>query len=155
VKRFAELVKTYWLTAVRILIGVLLIHSGWGKVSRPIAFFEIVINFYQIVPDVLVPYVAWALAWTEFVLGTFLVLGFLTNVSAGILSGLIFLFEMVVAQAIVRRLPIEECGCFGGGTVHLTLIQTFTLEVILFCLLLQIASSRRYPLSLDQRLKQP
>jgi uncharacterized membrane protein YphA (DoxX/SURF4 family) len=153
VKGFAQVVKEYWLTAARILIGVLLIYSGWAKVSRPIEFFEIVINFYQVVPDVLVRYVAWILAWTEFVLGTFLTLGFLTNASAGILSGIIFLFEMVVGQAIVRRLPIEECGCFGGGTLHLSLIQTFTLEIVLFSLLLQIASSERHHLGLDQYLK--
>jgi len=49
----------------------------------------------------------------EVFLGAFLVLGLWLPLALRLTWVLTIAFITVVAQAIVRELPLEECGCFG------------------------------------------
>lgn len=140
------------LFAARILIGLLFFYSGFSKLTQPIEYFEIAVGLYEIVPQALVHAAAMVIPWIELVGGTFLLLGYALEKSAAVLSVLTGLFQLVLGQAVVRRLPIDECGCFGGGLIHLTLYQSFVLDTVLVLFLIQIAAQEENILSLDNRL---
>lgn len=57
--------------------------------------------------------VARVLPWGEFFAGIFLVLGFGLKWDLRVISILLWVFLATVGQALIRRLPLEECGCFG------------------------------------------
>ncbi|MBI5150325.1 MAG: DoxX family membrane protein [Candidatus Omnitrophica bacterium] len=98
---------------LRLLVGTLLIVSGLEKLVSPYQNFLYVIQNYALLPPLLEELGARAWPWAEFFLGVFLVLGFwLRWVLRGVMATFaVFIF--VVAQALVRHLPVNECGCFG------------------------------------------
>lgn len=130
------------LTCLRILIGGIYLLSGLSKLIQPIEYFEIAVGFYDLIPDNAIHYVALIVPWIEFIFGTHLLLGYDTKKSGIILAGLSGIFQVVLAQAVLRDLPVDECGCFGGGYVHLTLYQSFALDTFLVLCLIQIISHR-------------
>ena len=149
---FPEKLALSVLFTARILIGLLFFYSGFSKLIQPIEYFEIAVGLYEIVPGTNVHTVAMVIPWIELVGGTFLLLGYALEKSAAVLSVLTGLFQLVLGQAVVRRLPIDECGCFGGGFIHLTLYQSFVLDTLLVLFLIQIASEEKNILSLDNKL---
>jgi uncharacterized membrane protein YphA (DoxX/SURF4 family) len=52
--------------------------------------------------------------WFELFLGAFLLLGFYLKWTLRGAFILFSIFILIVSQALVRKLPIDECGCFGG-----------------------------------------
>ena len=52
--------------------------------------------------------------WFELFLGAFLLLGFYLKWTLRGTLILLGAFIFIVSQAIIRKLPIDECGCFGG-----------------------------------------
>lgn len=137
------------LLAGRLAIGTLFFYSGFSKLTRPIEYFQIAIAPYDIVPEIFVAAISWIVPSIELLLGTFLLAGYWLNGSAAILAALTGLFQLVLAQALIRRLPIDECGCFGGGLIHLTLYQSFVLDTIAVLVLIKIATSSSKKFSLD------
>jgi hypothetical protein len=85
------------------------------------------------------------------VIGLFLALGLWLRPTVLILACMSGSLIMVVLQAIIRKLPIDSCGCFGN-LVHLPLHGVIILDVTIFLsamLFLQnISAVRRF--SLDQ-----
>lgn len=147
-----EKYKVGALFVARILIGLLFFYSGLSKLIQPIEYFEVAVGFYQIVPEEVIHYVALVIPWIELTSGTFLLLGYMLESAAGTLAILTGIFQGILGQALVRRLPIDECGCFGGGFVHLTLYQSFVLDTVLLLLLIQISTAERNRWSLDHLL---
>ena len=145
-----EQTKNQLILIGRIMAGSLFFFSGLSKLSQPSEFFEVAINFYEIVPYSFVHGAAIIIPWVELIFGTFLLLGYCQHISAGILLGLTAIFQMVLAQAHIRQLPVDECGCFGGGLVHLTLLQSFALDTFLALVLIQVATSNFKGYSLDK-----
>lgn len=147
-------VKASTLFLARILIGMLFMYSGFSKLIQPAEYFEIAVNQYQIVPEAMTHMISLVMPWIEWIGGAFLLLGYLTEISAGALALLTGAFQIVLGQAVIRKLPIDECGCFGGGFVHLTLYQSFVLDTILVLALIQIATAENHPATLDRYLNQ-
>jgi uncharacterized membrane protein YphA (DoxX/SURF4 family) len=143
--------KRIGLTPARVLIGVVFVYSGWSKLARPSEYFQLAINLYEIVPNVLVPTVALTLPWFELVFGSFLLTGYWTKGAARVLACMTACFQFLLMQAMIRDLPIDHCGCFGEGIV-LTLFQSFTLDTAMLLILVQISSTGRLPFSLDSAL---
>jgi uncharacterized membrane protein YphA (DoxX/SURF4 family) len=139
----------YGLLVARLLMGCLFFYSGLSKLIQPIEYFEVAIDQYSLFPEGLIHGVALVVPWVELISGTFLLLGYMPAKAARVLAVLTGLFQVVLAQALLRRLPMDECGCFGGGLIHLTLYQSFTLDTALVLLLIQIASSENSLFSLD------
>lgn len=159
-KNLKKKIKDSWakargpsLLAARFLIGGLFVFSGLSKLIGPIEYFELVIGFYQIIPEPAVHAVALFTPWLELIAGTFLLLGYLLEAAAGLLALLSVAFQAILAQALLRRLPIDECGCFGGGLAHLSLYQAFVLDTVLLILLIQIATQIEKRLALDNWLQ--
>jgi len=101
------------LVILRIVLGGLFLISGLGKLLEPYQNFLYVIQSYEFIPDVLEKLSAHAVPWLEFLAGVFLVLGFWLVYVLPFLLTLVASFLVIVSQAILRKLPINECGCFG------------------------------------------
>ena len=98
---------------VRLFIGSLLVFASTQKLFSPYQNFLYIVESYQIFPATLSQLIVFIFPWIEFFLGVFLILGlWLTAVLRG--TVLVFLgFIFIVAQALIRKLSIADCGCFG------------------------------------------
>jgi hypothetical protein len=118
---------------IRVFLGAVFILSGVEKVLSPSENFLYVIQAYDILPDTLARLVSWVFPWIELLLGVFIFLGlWLDWAFRGLLlvSGSLIL---MVGQAIIRKLPIDDCGCFGN-LVHLPLEGVILLDISIFIL---------------------
>ena len=98
---------------IRIFLGVLFIVSGFEKLIGPYQNFLYVVQNYEIFYAPIEEFVARVFPWIEFLLGVFLALGlWMKWILRGIIL-MIAMFIIIVSQALLRGLPIQECGCFG------------------------------------------
>lgn len=142
--------KKYLAILMRLAAGLLFVYSGGSKLLRPNEYFQMVVGLYQACPEFLIPVVAHAVPWTEYLFGALLLVGLWTEFSAIGLTFLTMIFQIVLAQAVMRDLPIDECGCFGSSTLHITLYQSFALDTALIVFLLFVASQAPTAFSLDR-----
>jgi len=101
--------------AARLILGGVFVYSGWLKAMAPAEEFAYAIETYRVVPAVLTMFVAVTVPWLEIYLGVFLVTGVFTGYSAFCLGALLVGFEGLLLQAIIRKLPVTSCGCFGAS----------------------------------------
>jgi uncharacterized membrane protein YphA (DoxX/SURF4 family) len=97
----------------RILLGAVFTVSGWEKLTAPYQNFLAVIEGFRVLSGAPALVLARTLPWVEFVLGIFLLVGLWSRFSLGALWTMNTVFIGVLASAILRKLPIKECGCFG------------------------------------------
>jgi len=136
---------------IRLIIGGVFAYSGWEKLMSPVENFIAVIDQYQFIPANLIPAVAFTVPWLALIFGVYLVLGFVTRVSAIVLSVLLVVFVTLLGRAIAMNLPITECGCFGSG-VTLAPHQALILDSVLLIAAVLVVSRPPTHLSLDQKL---
>jgi len=108
----------------RIFLGCVFVVSGSEKLIGPYQNFLYVVQNYALFGGIFDSLIVRVLPWIEFFIGVFLVLGFWLKYTLRGSFILIAAFVLVVAQALMRNLPITECGCFGE-------LATFPLSVIL------------------------
>ena len=126
----------YFLILIRIAIGLVYVISGAEKLLQPYENFLYIIEGYDMIPYTGIQCViAWLFPWLEYLLGGLLVLGLWTK--QGLISVSVFsvMFIVVVGQAIVRKLPLTECGCFGD-LVDMPLTATLFIDILLFLLVI-------------------
>ncbi len=136
---------------LRILLGLLFVASGGEKLLFPYQNFLYVIQNYQILPPFAEESAARVMPWIELILGVFLILGlWLEWTLRGVLI-MILGFLLIVGQALIRRLPLEECGCFGSRW-SFPLPVTFLMDIILWTITayLRIRIERTAFFSLDR-----
>ncbi len=102
----------FW-TVARIGTGLLFAVSGFEKLVSPYQNFQFVIEQYQVVGREQAAWIAQTLPWAELVAGVFLALGLWTTAAGAAVLAMFGVFIVAVGQALVRRLPLDECGCFG------------------------------------------
>lgn len=100
---------------LRFLLAFLFIFVGAQKILEPYQNFLYVIEAYDVFPAWMAAVIARTLPWIEVFLGVFLLLGLWTRYAVVGVTVLMAGFWLIVGQAVLRRLPIEECGCFGGA----------------------------------------
>ena len=93
----------------RIVVGTVFIWASFDKIIDPEKFARNISN-YHIVPYGLENTIAIILPWLELLIGSGLILGVLVDGSVLISVFLLFLFNILIAQAILRGFNIE-CGC--------------------------------------------
>jgi uncharacterized membrane protein YphA (DoxX/SURF4 family) len=103
------------LVLIRLFVGGIFVYSGWHKLMAPVENFMAVLQGYQFLPFSLVPIFAFLVPWMEFIMGSFLVLGFMTRTSSAVLGVFLMVFIALLARSLWLHLPIHECGCFGAG----------------------------------------
>lgn len=100
------------LVACRVVLGALFIWAAVTKLPDMAAFAQDVAN-YRVVPAALVPFVASAVVGIELLAGLALVAGVMTRAAATVIAGLLAVFTVFLAQALLRGIDLR-CGCFGG-----------------------------------------
>ncbi len=123
---------------LRVVIGGFFIAVGLDKIIEPYQNFLYVVQGYKIFPEILEEIVARVFPWMELFLGLFLVLGLWLKWTLRSFLLIVSAFILIILQALIRRLPIEFCGCFGGlfsSEIHHTLLLDFFLWIFLFSLL--------------------
>lgn len=139
------------LPILRILLGAVFIVSAIEKLLGPYQNFMYVIENYQILPPALEEFSARVFPWLELIVGILLLLGLYIRQAA--IGSLLFaiLFMTIVSQAIIRQLPIGDCGCFGeliSFPLHVVLIIDSTIFVCSYLFLKNNKSVSGF--SLDQ-----
>jgi len=145
-----ERISKFLLFLLRVVIGALFVYSGFSKLIRPIEYFEVAVAQYDVIPDFLTHYLCSMVPWIELIGGAYLFLGYQIPISGGVLVFLTGVFQVALAQALLRKLPMDECGCFGGNSIHLSLYQSFVMDTMIVIGLIYLSTSENsFLLSLD------
>ncbi len=138
------------LAGLRILIGLVLLASGIEKTLGPYQNFLYVIQAYQMLPGSLENMVAIVLPWVELIVGLFMVLGLWVPLALNATLIVFTMFIVVVGQALLRGLPIDQCGCFGQD-IHIAprVIIVFDSVTLLLTYVLTRNISKTSRFSLD------
>ena len=99
--------------AARVLLGAVLLVAGAVKIPDAAGSVRAV-RAYDLLPEVVVPALGYALPVIEVVCGVLLLLGVFTRAAAALGAILMVAFVIGIASAWARGLQID-CGCFGGG----------------------------------------
>jgi uncharacterized membrane protein YphA (DoxX/SURF4 family) len=138
----------------RLFVGVIFIYTGFEKLIEPVENFRGVIAEYRMVPHFLVAPAAYAVPWFEFLTGVFLVLGYAARWTAAALGFLSagFVFLLGGEFLLTGQFP-ADCGCFGSGTVRLSVPQVFVLDILNVLLCLKLFLIKDHPFSIDRWLQ--
>lgn len=139
----------------RVVTGSVLAVSGYLKAVRPPAEFAATLDGYWIFPGYLVFPAARIVPWVELLVGLSLLVGFFTRGAALVAAGLYATFVAVLAQGIFRKLPMNDCGCFGQLGPHLQPIQALSMDagLLICCLLVFIDTERKW--AVDRWIERP
>lgn len=133
--------KKYSILILRIIVGSVFLWASLSKIIDPAKFAREISN-YHVMPFGLENTVAIFLPWLEFFIGSALILGIMVDGSVILCSALLIMFNMLVAQAMVRGFNIE-CGCGlkeGEMVGFQKLFENFTF--LGFCVLVFIRKSK-------------
>ncbi|HOY09297.1 MAG TPA: MauE/DoxX family redox-associated membrane protein [Candidatus Omnitrophota bacterium] len=97
----------------RVLIGGFFVVVAAEKLLAPYENFFYVIQGYDILPPFLARFAAMIVPWVEFFLGVFLVLGLWLKPVLRLSLLMISAFIIMLTQAVLRKLPMQDCGCYG------------------------------------------
>lgn len=102
----------YVLLICRIVVGLMFIVVGVGKIAHPEEFANEIAN-YQILPNVFINIFAIIIPWIELFAGTLLIFGVQTEASSLVLGAMTIVFTTAVIIAMAKGLNIE-CGCYSN-----------------------------------------
>jgi uncharacterized membrane protein YphA (DoxX/SURF4 family) len=103
-----------WLGLVaRLVLGGTLIAAGYLKFDE-LDKSQMAVRAYELLPISVANFMGIFLPFFELAVGTLLILGAATRISALVSGLLMFAFMIGISQAWARGLSID-CGCFGGG----------------------------------------
>lgn len=135
----------------RLLIGIVFFVSGLHKTLEPYQNFQYVIQGYSLVPIWAEMYVAMVLPWVELFVGIFILLGLWLRLSL-IAAAIFFMtFVITIGQALLRKIPLDECGCFGEWLkVPPPVMLTFDIFMLCLTCVLIVFLKTYNSLSFDQ-----
>jgi len=144
---------TGFLVSLRMVVGLFFVVVSAEKLVHPYQNFLYVVQSYQVFPPFLEEVIARTIPWAEFFLGLFLVLGLWLGVVLRSFIILLAGFIIIVSQALIRQLPLDDCGCFGG-LIKLPLWGTGMLDIglLIFLIVLVRREKDTAAVSLDKLL---
>lgn len=134
--------------AARLLVGAVLVFSGFSKLLVPAEEFAMALETYRLFPLPTIMALARIIPWVELFMGVCLLLGYAVGYAGTAAAALFLAFITALGSTLMRGIPIEDCGCFGWGIPHLPPSQTILLDSILLvlCLMIVIDKERRFSL---------
>ena len=134
---------------LRIFIGSIFLVSSLGKLLAPYQNFLYVIQAYQVLPSWAEGLTAQIFPWIELLVGAFVFLGLWTPWALRGALVLFGVFVLVLGQALLRGLPLENCGCFGEW-IHLKPQMVIVMDcanlLLISLLLYNMAAARKFSL---------
>ena len=127
---------------IRVMVGLVFTGSGFLKLLEPSEVFRQSLVQYQIFSVFWAKGISRGLPWLEYLFGLLFLLGLNTTVALAVLWILNTLFIGVLASVVLRHIPLEGCGCFGG-LVHLSVRQALRLDMILWLMLIYYAWDKK------------
>lgn len=106
-------VKAFMAFGLRAYLGAVFAFAGFMKLMEPAANIKNLFAQYSMLPDGLIPLLVVAIPWLEWILGAFLIAGYMHRASIGmvtIASGTMFVFLGI--SHLFGTVPVD-CGCFG------------------------------------------
>jgi len=135
----------------RIVVGVVFIISGAGKLPEGAAFVDQV-EEANILPHALAWVYGTALPYVEIVIGALLILGLLSRFAAGI-GGLAALSFIIGNSTRLYRGLYGECGCFGNiASLQFSTQDALIIDFVLLILALQILVHKGEFLSVGSKI---
>jgi putative oxidoreductase len=119
--------------AARLIVAAYFILAAVPKLFGPLAFAKDITNYRLVLPWIGQDYVyavAIVMPALELVAAIALLLPRWKRAGSAMCGGLLVLFIVLIAQAMIRGLNID-CGCFGAGAVSKLLAQKAGLPKIL------------------------
>ena len=104
--------KYFWLV-LRWSLGALFIYASLYKISSPGAFAHQIYN-YKILPPWAINPSALVMPWLQLLCGLALILNKGVKGASFCILGMLVVFNVAVASALIRGLDIS-CGCFDSG----------------------------------------
>ncbi len=148
--------KTYKILFLgRLFLGLIFAYSGFIKLMEPVENFQGGMAAYEIIPYVVIPFLARVIPWIEFLFGAFLILGYLPRVSALVLAAMSWSFVLLIltTRIVTGALP-ANCGCFGEGSLlHLTPMQVLIMDICNTVIGIRLALLKTHPFNLDLLFK--
>ena len=143
--RISKLLPLLWIFA-RVFVGSVFVYAGLTKLLEPAANFEAALLKYGVFSPALIFWMARIVPWVEWILGSFLVLGYAPRFTARASALLCLAFLVTLGSS---RLFLEaggtDCGCFGNLGLHLNVRQIFVVDLVNLALLLRIAFLKEFP----------
>jgi putative oxidoreductase len=145
-----------FITALRLMVGVFFIMSGYEKLMD-LKYFGLIIAEYQILPSFLIPAIALLFSLCELLCGTMLLIDLFSRFSSSVMIGMMVIFIAAMINNVMRGLE-HDCGCFQFlsqwyGLKEEIGIVPIVRDILFFILLLPIAllGSNRIPWKKDQK----
>ena len=123
---------------LRILIGVLFVVSGFMKLMQPYQNFLLTVHSYEILNGPLAEWFAKGMPWAEFMLGVLMILGLWLRPALLGLWAMNTMFIAALSSAMIRKLPLQECGCFGES-FSLPVYQMIWVDIGLWLMFMMMA----------------
>ena len=123
----------------RLALGAVFIYAGAVKAMAPAEEFAYAIEGYKVLNPQLSLLAAYVMPWVELYAGVLLAAGVYTRLFSVFTGLMLCFFELLLAQAWIRKLPVTSCGCFGtsgSNSIQHELVQNLAL------LLLAVAAYR-------------
>ena len=134
--------------AGRMLIAAIFLFSSYQKLSAPLENFEEILRTYAVFPEDWIISLSRFVPYAELVLGIFVLLGFFTRISLFAAAALFGGFVYVTGRAAWLKLPIADCGCFGGA-IHIPPHLMVWFDAGILVLALFLIFSKPTPFRLD------
>ncbi len=138
--------------AVRILLGMLMVFSGWFKVLDPEGFASLIVK-YDLIPALWAPWPALVLPIVECMIGLFLILGIRIR-AASLLAAFMMLFFTGAIAINLARGNTFDCGCFELNRLGIGIDETISPWLILrdfvfFCAFMLVFFVKRHMFSFE------
>lgn len=143
--------KTLLGLIARLVGGMVFIYAGFLKATAPSAEFAYAIEAYEVFPSFIITIASIIMPWIEIYLGIFLIFGLFTRINSVIMGLFFVFFELLILSAIMRGLPLADCGCFGSAHSNSATFELFQ-NVIILCFIF-LAYKFGEKISLDNWLK--
>ena len=102
-----------WLALpLRWYLGLVFLMACWHKILHP-ASFALDVATYDVLPLVLVNFMAITLPWVELAAGVMLIVGFKARAGSLLVAGMMVVFIVALLMAMAKGLDMS-CGCFAS-----------------------------------------
>ena len=138
------------LSVIRIIAGMLFIYSGIFKVIDPLSFERVIIR-YNVLPEIMVPFITLIIPYLELLCGLFLAIGLRVKSTSFTLIILMIFFTTAIIINLIRG-ETFDCGCFELGRfgiaeeISISLVIRDIFFILVFFMLFK---AKKHLLSMD------